>query len=659
MAALLAAAPSLAQNLLPMPQSVEWTKGNFRTDKPFVIETTLPANQILLKDWKGWKTGKNSENRQIVFKQLAGDPNSEAYELSVNEDYIVIAAHSPAGFRYAQNTLKQLQDGSKLPCCVIKDAPAYQWRGVMIDVSRHFFPISFLKEQIDLLATYKFNRLHLHLTDAAGWRMEIKRYPRLTSLAAWRTNVLWKTWWNDGKREYAQEGSENAHGGYYTQEELRDLVKYAAERGITIIPEIEMPAHSEEVLTAYPELSCTHEPYKQADFCPGSVATYDFLENVLKEVMDVFPSPYIHVGGDEAGKASWPNCPLCQQKMKEEGIKEVKGLQTYLIRHMGHFLNENGRQLLGWDEIIDGDLAQGTTVMVWRNIDYALDAIQHGYDVVLSPGSHCYLDGYQDAPNTQPEAIGGFSPLEKVYHFTPGEGMTAEQKKHIKGVQANLWTEYIPTESHAEYMLYPRLLAISEIAWNGTPKKDYNEFKQRAIKEVDHLHKIGVNAFDLRKEVGDRKEALTPLKHKALGAKVTYNKPYNSHYKGSDEVTLTDGLRGGWNYGDGRWQGFIGRNNLDVTIDLGKVESIKYIGTDFLQCSGPEIYFPAIYNIYISEDGKNFTEIYKKGHKVSKLPLNETEVWSWKGKKKARYIRVEANTTQAGGWIFADEIEVQ
>lgn len=663
-----AALPAMAQQLLPAPQKVEWGKGKFRTDKPFAIELDRQAAGLPGLDAMctfGPSADASTTHRRLLYTLTAPQGTDfkarEGYTLRITPDTIAVQAASKEGLFYAQATLQQLRDKQgHLPCCTIVDAPAYRWRGAMLDVSRHFFPIDFLKKQIDVMASYKLNRLHLHLTDAAGWRMEIKRYPRLASFAAWRTDSLWKTWWNDGKRHYAEEGTPGAYGGYYTQDQLRELVAYAAERGITIIPEIEMPAHSEEVLTAYPELSCTHELYKQADFCPGSVATYDFLEHVLREVMDVFPSQYIHVGGDEAGKASWPKCPLCQKKMAEEGIADVNGLQAYLIRHFGEFLKANGRTLIGWDEIIDPTLEETSAVMVWQNVGAAREAIKLGHDVVLSPGAYCYLDGYQDSPNTQPEAYGGFQPLEKVYSYVPDEGMTAQERQHIFGVQGNLWTEHVPTASHAEYMLYPRLLAIAEIGWNGTPEKNYPEFRKRALAQCDALQAKGVNTFNLRTEVGNRPEVLHPVKHKAIGAKVTYNLPYNEKYCGAKEQTLTDGLFGGWNYGDGRWQGFIGRRYLDVTVDLGKVQKVREIGTDFLQCSGPEIFFPASYKISVSTDGTNFKEIHQKEHTISKLPLNEIECWQWKGSTKARYIRIEARSAaRGGGWVFADEIIVK
>lgn len=336
---ILTASAASAQSLLPKPQSFVAGKGAFSTDAKLKVvnEVGAEAENIYSKQF----TANTADDaRHVVrFTRLDGASSPEAYRLHVTKDTLLISAASADGFRFAWQTINQLKQKNAVMACDVVDAPAFKWRSLMLDVSRHFQPISFLKKQIDIMAQYKFNRLHLHLTDAAGWRIEIKRYPRLTELAAWREGKTWKEWSKLGCK-YMHEGEAGAYGGYYTQEELRDLVSYAAERGITIVPEIEMPGHSAEVLTAYPELSCTHEPYKQMDFCPGSVATYDFLENVLKEVMDIFPSKYIHVGGDEADKASWPSCPLCQQKMKELGT-DKDGLQAHLIAHFGKFLTEH------------------------------------------------------------------------------------------------------------------------------------------------------------------------------------------------------------------------------------------------------------------------------------------------------------------------------
>ena len=660
---LLSLVPVGAQQLLPAPQEVQWQQGSFSLNQPFRLEN-MPAQSPLAAWAQEVRTGKAGGKkcaRIVRLEEWTDAPSLEAYELRVGRDTLLVRAASRAAERWAVATLRQLSDGGKegVRACRVVDFPQWAWRGAMLDVSRHFFPMSFLRKQVDVLAQYKFNRLHLHLTDAAGWRMEIKKYPRLTQFAAWRTDSTWKQWWH-GDRQYVEEGTAGAYGGYYTQEELRQLVAYAAERGITIIPEIEMPAHSEEVLTAYPELSCTHEPYKQADFCPGNEQVYAFLEDVLTEVMDVFPSTFIHVGGDEAAKASWPDCPKCQARMQQEGIEKVDGLQTYLIQRMGRFLKSKGRRLLGWDEIIDGGLGEGTAVMVWRGVDNGAKAADHGYEVIMAPGKYCYLDGYQDAPNTQPEAIGGYTTLEQTYSFNPTEGMTAEQRAHVKGVQGNLWTEYVPTQEHVEYMLYPRLLAIAEIGWNGTAKKDYAEFRQRALTHTNRLRKSGVNAFDLANEVGNRKEFYQTMPHKAVGATVTFHHAYSPYYAGSGDNTLTDGRGGGWNYGDSRWLGFIGGETpLDLTLDLGSEQTIHEVSTDFYQSGGAWIWYPSAFTISVSTDGQTFRDIYTNGTPIDKQAVSNTAWWTWRGTTEARYIRLQGKCSEPGGWIFVDEIVVK
>lgn len=650
---------SNAQSLLPKPQSFVKAKGFFPSAPGNVKVENLAgdvAENIYSKPWL--KAAKNDGRRVVRFARMANPSSPEAYRLHITSDTLLVSAATADGFRYAWQTIGQLTSKSGIVCCDVDDAPAYKWRSLMLDVSRHFQPIEFIKKQVDIMSKYKFNRLHIHLTDAAGWRIEIKRYPWLTKLAAWRPERTWKEWSKNGAR-YIEEGSEGAYGGYYTQDQLRDLIAYAAERGITIVPEIEMPGHSAEVMTAYPELSCTHEPYKQMDFCAGSVATYDFLENVLKEVMDIFPSKYIHVGGDEADKASWPTCPLCQRKMKELGT-DKEGLQASLIAHFGRFLNEHGRQLVGWDEVIAGNLAKNTTVMVWRGTKKAHEAIEHGYDVVLSPGAYCYLDAYQDAPNTQPEAIGGYLPLEKVYGYVPGEDLPEAERNMITGVQANLWTEYIPTPEHVEYMLYPRALAIAEIGWNGTKKKDYPEFKQRALQQIEVLRKAGVNTFDLKHEKGERPESLKPTAHKARGCKVIFNKKYSPKYPAAGDQTLVDGVRGGWTYGDKKWQGFIGKDYcLDVTLDLGAKTKISSVSADFMQSYGAWVFFPEEFKVSVSDDGNTFTEVYTTTSKVDHDIQSGFRTLSWKGSKNARYVRVQGKTTMDGGWLFTDEIVVK
>lgn len=652
---------AVTQNLLPMPRSINLGKGVFATAHGVTIDNAVGAEteSVFTPEWARRAAVQGEKSRVLRYSRLEGAASPEAYRLHVVRDTMEISAAGRDGFMRAWQTVAQLSTSKGVPCVDIADEPAYKWRGLMLDVVRHFFPIDFIKRQIDVMAQYKFNRLHLHLTDAEGWRMEIKRYPRLIDSVAYRPIEKWRTWYDTGQ-PYCSKDHPDAYGGFYTQEQLRDLVAYAAERGITIVPEIEMPGHSGAVLTAYPELSCTHEKHKQSDFCAGSIATYDFLENVLKEVMEVFPSHYIHVGGDEAGKKSWPSCPLCQSKMRELGTNSVEDLQAYLITRMGQFLNQHGRQLVGWDEVIAGDLSKNTTVMVWRGTNRAHEAIKHGYDVVLSPGAYCYLDHYQDAPAQQRTAIGGYLPLEKVYSYIPGEDLPEAERKLITGVQGNLWTEHVETTEHVEEMLWPRAFALAEIGWNGTETKNYGEFKRRALVQADRLRDVeGMHPFDLRREVGQRPEALRPVKSKAVGAKVTYNKAYNKSYPAGGESALVDGKRGGWTYNDGRWQAFSGKPAMDVTIDLGKQTRISDVEIGFMQMSRPGVNLPSNVKVMLSGDGENFDEVYSQDELQEKTERPLYRAHKWKGHKKARYVRVVAAGSTFGGYVMCDEIVVR
>ena len=648
-----------AQTLLPAPQHLEYTsKRHFTLHKGLQPRNTVgaPAPTLLLHEVLQSDASQKDTNTCLILPYPSA-PNAEAYQLRITPDSLLIYASTEGGVTCAAATLMQLKSAKEtLPCVTITDAPAYAWRGIMLDVSRHFFPISYLKKQIDILARHKINTLHLHLTDAAGWRMEIKRYPRLTEQAAWRTDASWKTWWN-GSRAYATEGDSAAYGGYYTQEELRELVAYAHARNINIVPEIEMPGHSEEVLAAYPEFSCTHDPKGAADFCPGNAGTYDFLEHILLEVMDVFPSPYIHVGGDEAGKAAWKDCPLCQRKAKELGLQHVNALQGHLIRHMNRFLASHGRTLVGWDEVMADTLEPGTHIMNWRSTELAREAAQRNLKVILTPGAYCYLDYYQDAPPFQPEAIGGYLPLDQVYRFVSMEELDAEARKAVCGVQGNLWAEYIPTVEHAEYMLYPRALALAEIGWNAEQRAPFADFRKRASAVCDKLREEGVNTFNLHTEIGLRKEYQTPVTHKALGKKVIYNHPFSPYYPAAGESNLTDGLRGGWTHTDKRWHGFIGGKRFDITIDFETPQTVSSVTTGFMHAPGAEIYAPSAYIISTSNDGENFTEVGKFTFDGTDETTCQTYVW--KGKFKARYVRIQAPGSAKGGWVFADEVVVK
>lgn len=669
----IACAPVAEQTLsvTPVPMEVNWQRGSFRPDASTSLWIEAPeADRSILAEYLqasplALKLADSQSGNQVVLKQtdaLEGITSPEGYVLSVNSDGVRIEALSGAGLFYGVQTLLQMAADAPegMTAVTVKDEPRFEYRGIMLDVSRHFRSKEFVKRQIDLLSYYKINRLHLHLTDAAGWRIEIKKYPRLTQFAAWRPQAVWKDWWN-GKREYCEETDPRAQGGYYTQDDIRELVAYAQKHYVTIIPEIEMPSHSEEVLTAYPELSCTHVPYKQSDFCIGNEKTFEFLENVLTEVMELFPSEYIHIGGDEAGKASWPNCKLCQARMKKEGLKDVNELQSYSIHRMERFLNSHGRKLLGWDEILDGGLAPNATVMSWRGTEGGLAAIRSGHKAIMSPGQYCYLDGYQDAPYSQPEAIGGYLPLKKVYGYEPvPDSLSADEAKLMYGVQANLWTEYIPTEEHAEYMLYPRAIALAEVAWSKPENKSWEDFHRRALKIVDELKAKGYHPFELKNEIGNRKEAETPVEHLALGKKVTYNAPYWENYPAAGEATLTDGLRGGWNYNDQLWQGFVTKDRVDVVIDLEKETPIHSVAADFMQICGPEVFMPERVVISVSNDGKEFTQLAEIKHEVVRDDAVTFKNFGWEGDASARYIRYQALASDKfGGVLFTDEIVVK
>ena len=528
----------------------------------------------------------------------------------------------------------------------------------MLDCSRHFWTKEFILKQIDAMAAVKLNRLHLHLTDAAGWRIEIKRYPQLTQRGAWRTESDWDKWWVFGKREYTEPGQ--GYGGFYTQQDLRDIVAYAAQRHITVIPEVEMPGHSEEVCFALPEVSCTGQPYGSGDLCVGKERTFQVLQDILDEVMDIFPSEYIHIGGDEASRKAWETCPDCQRRMREEHLSTTAELQSYLTERIERYLNAHGRQLLGWDEILEGKLAPNATVMSWRGTEGGLKAVHMGHKVVMTPGSYCYLDSYQDAPMTQPKAFGGYNPLEHVYSYDPVpdslKGSPAE--KLFLGVQGNVWTEMIPTPEQYEFMIYPRILALAEIGWSKE-KALYADFRLRAMAVNDGLRAKGYHAFDLHQEVGRREESRQPIQHLAVGAKVRYIGPYHEAYKASGDNALVDGMRGNWQFSDGRWQGFISRNRFDVVIDLGEVKPVSEVSAHFMQFAGPEIFSPASVAVSVSADDADYQMLYEQNFEVDASKPYFIQPYGWKGSTQARYIRFKATSGQYGGWLFTDEVVVR
>lgn len=428
----------------------------------------------------------------------------------------MVKASSFNGFLYAVQTLKQLTSvkvfGSEpdpaekflFPCVEIKDKPRFAYRGMHLDCSRHFFSVEEVKRYLDIMAVYKLNRFHWHLTDDQGWRVEIKKYPKLTEIGAFRNGTVIKKDWgsNDGIR----------YGGYYTQDQMKDIVAYAAGLGITVIPEIDLPGHMMGVLAAYPELGCTGGPYEvwtrwgvsEQVLCPGKEAMFSFLEDVFTELMDIFPSEYIHIGGDECPKTEWEKCPACQARIKQLGIKAdgqhsaEQFLQSYVTARVQKFLNDHGRRIIGWDEVLEGELAEGATVMSWRGTEGGIKASAMGFDVIMTPNTYCYFDYYQsEDQDKEPFGIGGFLPWDKVYSYEPLEGLNDSQQKHILGVQANLWTEYVATPEHLEYMLLPRMNALSEVQWCEPENKDIERFK--AAMEAESFKIFDILGYNYRK----------------------------------------------------------------------------------------------------------------------------------------------------------------
>ena len=528
-----------AFSVIPMPAEVSVSEGAYSVaGKAFFLDPRLDnASQDAIwrfKDALEAATGRTcplgkGDIQFLMNPELA----PEQYTVQVNKDGVVVEASALNGFVYACETLKQMlpaaiYGGKKakahwvLPYVSIQDQPRFAYRGMHLDVSRHFWSVDEVKRYLDVMTVYKLNRLHWHLTDDQGWRAEIKAYPKLMEVSAWRNGTVIKKDWgsNDGIR----------YGGFYTQEEMKEVVAYAAARGITVIPEVDLPGHMVAALAAYPELGCTGGPYEvwtrwgvaKDILCAGNDAVFTFLEDVFTELMDIFPSEYIHIGGDECfgGDAEpnrpdpWDVCPKCAARMKALGIKKGPQakhyLQNYVTGRVQAFLNAHGRKIIGWDEILQGDLAKGATVMSWRGVQGGIEAASRGFDAVMTPNGYCYFDFYQTQErDKEPFGIGGDLSLEKVYSYEPFEGLAPEAEGHILGVQANLWTEYITTPEHLEYMLLPRMCALSEVQWCAADKKDYVRFNASLDHTFEMLDAMGVNySLDCRGLVGlDRQPA--------------------------------------------------------------------------------------------------------------------------------------------------------
>ncbi|MCF8262839.1 MAG: family 20 glycosylhydrolase, partial [Melioribacteraceae bacterium] len=631
--------------------------------------------------------------------------NAEDYSLTVNEG-ITIKAKSSIGLFYGVQSLLQLlpseiygnekiEDEIILPKVTIIDGPRFNYRGMHLDVCRHFFPVDFVKKYIDFLAMHKMNKFHWHLTEDQGWRIEIKKYPKLTEVGAYRNETM-----GDGKK----------YGGFYTQEEIVEVVNYAKSRFIDVIPEIEMPGHALAALASYPEYACTDGPFEVATewgifddiYCAGKEETFIFIENILAEVIELFPGEYVHIGGDEAPKTKWKNCKDCQNKIRTEGLKDEHELQSYFIRRIEKFLSSKGKKLVGWDEILEGGLAPQATVMSWRGTEGGIAAAKSGHDAIMTPTSYCYFDYYQSKPETEPISIGGYLPISKVYGYEPiPTELNSDEAKHILGAQANVWTEYIPNTKHVEYMVFPRIAAMSEVVWSKAENKSYSrfvdklgiQFKRYSSMDVNYSSSIynvhfeenfdterktlslelgkEVEQYQIRYKSGESEEyenytnpitldksrkiiaALfsgdsqlsSPLQkeyfiHKGFVKEVKYNNTYHNYYPANHQFGLVDGIRASNHYADGKWQGFL-FNDLNIEIDLGEKTKINSIRMDFLQRILSSIFIPKSVEILSSDDGVNYSRIY---YEETPDLLKKGEVFKYNIKcepgVEAKYIKV-------------------
>ena len=662
-------------------------------------------------------TNTSTITNKISFQLDTSFKNPEAYKLIITKNEITIKAATDQGAFYAVQTLRQLlptcfEDDScdseefALPEITITDQPEFRYRGMHLDVGRHFFKIEDVKKYIDVLSMLKLNTFHWHLTEDQGWRIEIKKYPKLTAVGAFRNETLIGHY-NDQPHKFDGE----RYGGFYTQEEIKGIVVYAQSRNVTIIPEIEMPGHSRAAMAAYPELSCTTEPvevgtkwgiYEDA-FCPKE-ETFEFLENVLDEVMELFPGEYIHIGGDEVPKINWKNCKHCQQLIAEKGLKDEEELQSYFIKRIEDYVNSKGRKIIGWDEIIEGGLAPNATVMSWRGTEGAVQAANQGNDVIMSPLSHCYFDYYQSNNDEEPIAIGGFLPLKKVYEFNPiPEGVKAERQQHILGAQGNVWTEYMKDFDKVSYMAFPRAMALSEALWSSDANKEYTDFVKRweqfrsrlellDIKYANHIYDINGNltidnesikytlttllsdkdiryttddtqpdgtsaiytnpielkestvikaaVFDENARVGNGFEEYFDL-HKAVGSTIQLNIPPHPSYNAGGKEALVNGIQGSdKRYGDKEWLGFWGQD-VSITIDLQAKKSLHSITTRFFNANGQWIYAPRFVKVSFSNNNETFSNPLQQEILVEDIAQLITPLSINLDGVEARYVKFE------------------
>lgn len=495
-------------NVIPLPNEITVRHGYFEIDSVAFVRDN--ANDAVVCS---------------VDPELYEELGEEGYELTVTHDTIRLKAATVKGIFYGRQTLRQLVSEHGIPCVEIKDIPRFAYRGLHVDVSRHFFSKQEIMKLLDEMAMYKLNKFHFHLTDNGGWRIQLDRYPLLTTLGAFRTQCDWIEWWDKKDRTYLPEGTPGAYGGYYTKDDIRQIIAHADSLYIEVIPEIEFPAHSDEVFMGYPELCCKGKPYSGGEFCVGNKLTYTFIENVLDEIIELFPSKYIHIGGDEARKVEWETCPACNALMRKKGMTDYEQLQHYLISYIEDYLVGRGKVMMGWDEIAMKQLHPTTTVLSYRGQTTASMAANKGYNVIFTPGAAMYFDWYQATPDTQPRAMSGYSPIKKMYLMNPvavteetaraneqmieGHAIAPDSIEHILpeyadciiGVQGCSWSEFINDERHLEYMIFPRLLAIAEMGWTQQEHRDWLDFKPRMNAHIPRLQARGINAFTLTDEV--------------------------------------------------------------------------------------------------------------------------------------------------------------
>jgi hexosaminidase len=720
--------------IIPKPNQLLIQPGVFEFSKntKFVATTDFQkeiSTALINKFEKaaGWRPEIATAIPQSNFIQFKVDQtlNKEAYKLEISAQSITITAKANAGFIYGLESVRQLLPNAieskniitaakwEIPNVVITDEPRFQWRGLMLDLSRHFFDKNYVIETIDRLAMLKMNVLHLHLVDDQGWRIEIKKYPKLTEVGAWRVDQENAAW---NARLTTNPDEKGTYGGFLTQEELKEIVKYAATKNIEIIPEIEMPAHVSSAIASYPELACFNQRIGVPSgglwpitdiYCAGKETTFEFLQNVIDEVIAIFPSKYIHIGGDEATKTNWDKCPLCQKRMKDNGLKNAHELQSYFVKRMEKYINSKGKKIIGWDEILEGGLAPEATVMSWRGTKGGTDAAEQGHDVIMTPESHCYFNFYQGPQNEEPIAFDGYTPLSKVYEFDPVvETMTPEQAKHVLGGQANLWAEYLPNTKESEYMIFPRLAALSEVLWSAKEKRNWNDFTSILPSLLVRYDYLGINyaksAYlvtaastadmvqkqinitlknefpnpDIRYVLGDKTLAgnavkyTTPIQvkettivkaslfqneklvgkiftdtiifHKGVAHKVKYLTPYNQNYKGDGPHTMNNSIRGSKNFHDGQWQAWL-VNDMELVVDLEKQESVEQVIIGTLESQGSGVNFPTQIKVLVSNDDLNYKEVGKISRPYAVNVNSELKDFKINfGKQNARFIKVIA-----------------